>query len=146
MSRGWNFYSNERTQRFSEDINKTSSALCSNFVNIISIRQPMQHALSHINEVMQAVGSSIRRTMGSDSVDLMLNETSQLNSTFAFLNHTIPAIIDNYFIRFILGPGHLCHHFGQLTEADLQQAMAHLMDFDVILSTDEVPLSDILMK
>jgi hypothetical protein len=103
---GWNFYASEQPLRYgaSGAGSGSTAGVCESFVNVINLRDPLQHVLSHINELMGAyVGHVEHSRMGP-----LARHIYAQPSSLGFVQSFAPAVLDNLYVRSLLGRGYMC--------------------------------------
>ncbi|GLI62251.1 hypothetical protein VaNZ11_004856 [Volvox africanus] len=129
-SRGYNYYSNEYTVHGGHK-GMENAHMCSNFFNAIVLRDPLKRLVSHMKFVMW--------TMSGDRGynDTILFNRMYANRSSEFWQALGPAIVDNYFIRSLLGEKAFHVPVGTVSREMLSLAEHVLVQFDLVLVLEQ---------
>ncbi|GIL90323.1 hypothetical protein Vretimale_18189 [Volvox reticuliferus] len=129
-NRGYNYYSNEYTVHGGHK-GMDNAHMCGNFFNVIVLRDPMKRLVSHMKFVMW--------TMSGDRGynDTLLFNRMYANRSSEFWQALGPAIVDNYFIRSLLGEKAFHVPVGTVGREMLSLAEHVLAQFDLVLVLEQ---------
>lgn len=102
------------------------NCLCNQFINIINVRDPIARAVSNLKHA--ALGNGIQWQ----------------NTTYLIETH--PRIVDNYYIRSLIGSAAFWLPLGAINASHVRQALLTLQQFDLVLVPDDAHGSDLALK
>ncbi|GLC36550.1 hypothetical protein PLESTM_000459100 [Pleodorina starrii] len=129
-ARNYNYYSNEYTVHGGHK-GVENAHICGNFFNAIIIRDPLKRLVSHMKFVMW--------TMSGDRGynDTLLFNRMYANRTSSFWQALGPAMVDNYFVRSLLGEKAFHAPVGGVSREMLRLAEHVLAQFDLVLVLEQ---------
>ncbi len=102
---GWNFYASEQALRYINASSSNSTAgVCPDFANVVVLRDPLQHVLSHLHELMGAYVSHVEHNRMGPLARHVYAHPSGLE----FVKSIAPAVLDNLYVRSLLGRSFMC--------------------------------------
>ncbi|PNW77944.1 hypothetical protein CHLRE_10g458000v5 [Chlamydomonas reinhardtii] len=126
----YNYYSNEYTVHGGHE-GPENAHMCPDIFNAVVMRDPRKRLVSHMKFIMW--------TMSGDRGynDTQLFNMMYGNRTAAFWQHLGPAVVDNYFIRSLLGEVAFHAPVGGITRDMLALAEQVLAQFDLVMVLEQ---------
>jgi hypothetical protein len=133
------FYAQER-QLPGGSADPAAAGVCPQLVSVISLRPPVEHATSHMLQVLDAYQDWTNRFNS-------LLRTWMMPADLAFWQRLAPAVLDNYYVRTLLGQTWMCLPFGAVDASHARHAVAKLLAFDLVLDLAQArPQQDALLR
>ncbi|KAG2449436.1 hypothetical protein HYH02_005583 [Chlamydomonas schloesseri] len=126
----YNYYSNEYTVHGGHE-GPENAHMCPDMFNAVVMRDPRKRLVSHMKFIMW--------TMSGDRGynDTQLFNMMYANRTAAFWQHLGPAVVDNYFIRSLLGEVAFHAPVGSISRDMLALAQQVLAQFDLVMVLEQ---------
>ncbi|KAL6760760.1 hypothetical protein V8C86DRAFT_2547987 [Haematococcus lacustris] len=129
---GWNFYANEFTLPPGEQ------SLCKEFVNLLMFREPLARLSSQISWIQK-----LYKTLSGKERDI---RKAFSDRSSAFWERLLPAGVNNYYIRSLLGSQYFEHPIKPIDDSLVQQAKVQVLLHDLLLTLENKPFNDITLK
>ncbi|GAX84436.1 hypothetical protein CEUSTIGMA_g11856.t1 [Chlamydomonas eustigma] len=131
VQNNWTFYSNEYTLPAGEP------TLCKQFVNVIMFREPLTRLASQISWIQKLY--------------MQLHNTTDLSRAFkdrttGFWERLLPAAVNNYYIRSLLGEQYFSTPLKSVRTSDTELAMLEVMQHDLLLMLEHKEFNDVVLK
>jgi len=113
--------------------------VCHQFWNVVIMRDPMDRLVSHLSHL-----HDLDEKMDRDWAQVQVGsfwDPENITAEAAF--ETIPIVMNNYYIRNLLGPKGYEIPFGKVNQTHLDEAKEILEQFDLVLIKDEELVSNI---
>ncbi|GLI69324.1 hypothetical protein VaNZ11_013907 [Volvox africanus] len=132
-SKGFSYISNEYTIQGGHD-SILDAHICPQFVNVVTLRDPIKRMESNIRFIMMHIKVAHRRHGKED----------RFNSTFCNASAALwealgPPITDNYIVRSFLGVEGFHTPLGHISAEHVAAARDQLLQFDLVLDLDAGP-------
>jgi hypothetical protein len=119
------FYAQER-QLHGGTADPAAAGVCPQLFSMVSVRPPVEHAASHMLQVLHVYGDWVNHFRS-------LLRTWEPPPDLAFWRRLAPAVLDNYYVRTLLGRHFMCEPFGAIGAAHAAAAASKLLSFDLVL-------------
>ncbi|KAG1671065.1 hypothetical protein FOA52_000736 [Chlamydomonas sp. UWO 241] len=126
----WNFHANEFTTPRGEPV-------CKQFVNVIMFRDPIARLRSQISWIQKLYKGVYN---GSDVSAVFRGRTS------LFWERLVPAAVNNYYIRSLLGPRFFEPPLPPINTTHVQQALLEVLQHDLLLVLERKAYTDAVLR
>ncbi|PNH12021.1 hypothetical protein TSOC_001063 [Tetrabaena socialis] len=134
-SHSFNFYANEYTNPLGAE--GSTSEMCEDFVNLIMFRNPNDRLKSQIGWVQKLYKEYYTEV---DTRAAFANRTS------GFWERLVPAGVNNYYIRSLLGQRFFEYPVNQVTAADTELAKLASLQHDILLVLEDKGRNELAMR
>ncbi|GIL48503.1 hypothetical protein Vafri_5018 [Volvox africanus] len=132
-SKGFSYMSNEYTIQGGHD-SILDAHICPQFVNVVTLRDPIKRMESNIRFIMMHVKVAHRRHGKEDMFNAIF-----CNASAAFWEALGPPITDNYIVRSFLGVEGFHTPLGHISAEHVAAARDQLLQYDLVLDLDAGP-------
>ena len=132
MQMSWDFYANEFT------VPSDEGGMCQEFVNLMILRDPIKRLGSQIGWIQKLYKEEFNSS--SDIAPLFKGRTA------SFWEELVPAAVNNYYIRSLLGPRFFESPIVPINSTHIHTAMKEVLQHDLLLILEKKELNDEVLQ
>ena len=133
----WNFHANEFTLPNDEE------GMCQEFVNLMILRDPIKRLGSQIGWIQKLYKEVLNYEDNTTSFDI---STLFEGRTASFWEELVPAAVNNYYIRSLLGPRFFESPILPINSTHIHIAMREVLQHDLLLILEKKELNDLVLQ
>lgn len=128
----WDFYANEFT------LPDNTGGMCQEFVNLMILRDPIKRLGSQIGWIQKLYKEEFNSS--SDITAVFKGRTA------SFWEELVPAAVNNYYIRSLLGPKFFESPILPINSTHIHIAMREVLQHDLLLILENKELNDVVLQ
>jgi hypothetical protein len=133
----WDFYANEFTLPVNEE------GMCQEFVNLMILRDPIMRLGSQIGWIQKLYKEVLNFEDNTTSYDI---STLFKGRTSSFWEELVPAAVNNYYIRSLLGAKFFESPIVPINSTHIHIAMREVLQHDLLLILEKKELNDEVLQ